>query len=489
MPPPLPMPLRAPTYIPRRAQPLARPPAAGARRRPATLRDGAAAARASGGACLAPAVRPPRRRARLSHLCTNRTAATAPRRHRRRAAAPARVRALSPGGRACVQRRPMPPRRRVRMRPRCAADAMPAWPRMPRHARAAGAGRIPSFDFDEDTLTPTPPGPQRSRTRRGRGRGRGRAPAAGLAPQGPIPRGRPDPLPAWPARLSALLPRPVRARAPVGAPRGGSPSPHACTHTPRRRRRRRAGADTRLDLMLLLCPGVNSCKRKLGVLAGPGRPGPQLGHGRGQRCVMSAGGGHKGAAAQRTRLNPSAPDRRDCKWVAPVFGKVPPSAFPAGRGTRSASRKAKALPREPGRPAGAMPSPSGWAWIALAALLVASAAPATTAAPPPPPPPPPRAAGRSPVQGLPRQHFLIVPTAVSTSESLDTLRVVAELAVRCAPRSRRRRHLPRPTWQCPAPPRHTRPPDPPPNQPPPPAAATRARCWRWSRSRLSMRPL
>jgi len=36
----------------------------------------------------------------------------------------------------------------------------------------------------------------------------------------------------------------------------------------------------------------------------------------------------------------------------------------------------------------------------------------------------------SKVDGLARQHFLIVPTAVSTSESLDALHVLAELAAR-----------------------------------------------------------
>lgn len=32
--------------------------------------------------------------------------------------------------------------------------------------------------------------------------------------------------------------------------------------------------------------------------------------------------------------------------------------------------------------------------------------------------------------GVQRQHFLIVPTAISTSESLDSMHVLAELAAR-----------------------------------------------------------
>lgn len=35
--------------------------------------------------------------------------------------------------------------------------------------------------------------------------------------------------------------------------------------------------------------------------------------------------------------------------------------------------------------------------------------------------------------GLSRQHFLVVPTAIITSESLDELRVAAELAARWGP--------------------------------------------------------
>jgi hypothetical protein len=38
------------------------------------------------------------------------------------------------------------------------------------------------------------------------------------------------------------------------------------------------------------------------------------------------------------------------------------------------------------------------------------------------------------IAGLPRQHFLTITTSVSTSESLDVLHVLAELAARWAQR-------------------------------------------------------